>query len=838
MDHDSLTLAALSPLCEVGFALHWLKPRQKAPLESEWSTKPRYTEAHLRATHRPRYNLGARLGEPSHLTDGSYLHVLDLDIRVAALADEAWARVKELFPNVCFTRLPIVISGSGGESRHVYFTSDEPFASKKLAHSESKFRGPDNRWHWEWEIELFGTGKQVAMPPSIHPDTRKPYVWQREFDALELLIDSPYDIPSAEIAAHQVSQNETFEFESREPLTFKAGQLEAYLRDIPENRLFDYTDWVNLGMALHHQFGGAEEGFKTWLEQSQRSKDAFKGKQTIREMRQKWRGFGRARGKPTTMATVIEWVKEERAAQIVGSFDEQDVDEDGPAVDSEDAAVDSEDADDFIGSPTTKTVESDDTDVAEADEEDDIDAALSEAAKPVDPSWASLLEINEEGAIKPTVHNLELLVRHDPRTTGLPQRNLFTNEVVQLREPGNRAPRRKKQPKPVRQLEGVTWAVRDTTNGDLWTDSKDYELRIAFEAPKSQGGYSIKISDRDIRASIDTVANRNAFHPVRNYLNAFKWDGESRVEDLFIDYMGAEDCSYSRDIARLMMVAAVTRIFEPGHKFDFAVILEGLQGKRKSTFIKVLAKHWGGDLDGDFHDTKQMVELMQGAWIMEIPELTGMARADVRAIKAFMSRTDDKARLAYAHRAAVYLRQCIFIGSTNDREYLKDDTGGRRFWPVECTVKEIDIDRLLDEVDQLWAESVALYRQMRKIQPHGTLPLYLANAESSTKAQQIQESRRIETAEDGIAGQIAAWLERPVYRDGLDGTKVAERRVSTCLREIWYEVLDGDFKQYGQQQASMLSRAMKLIPGWVSDGEKADVPKYGRQRVYVRRQAD
>jgi predicted P-loop ATPase len=89
-----------------------------------------------------------------------------------------------------------------------------------------------------------------------------------------------------------------------------------------------------------------------------------------------------------------------------------------------------------------------------------------------------------------------------------------------------------------------------------------------------------------------------------------------------------------------------------------------------------------------------MIELMQGAWILELPELTGFQRADVRAIKAFISRQKDRARLAYARRAGEFPRQCIFIGSTNDREYLKDDTGGRRFWPMPCHVAEIDTDRL------------------------------------------------------------------------------------------------------------------------------------------------
>src|SRR5690606_37961468 len=119
----------------------------------------------------------------------------------------------------------------------------------------------------------------------------------------------------------------------------------------------------------------------------------------------------------------------------------------------------------------------------------------------------------------------------------------------------------------------------------------------------------------------------------------------------------------------------------------------------------------------------------------------------------------DRARLAYARRAGEFPRQCIFIGSTNDREYLKDNTGGRRFLPMECRVQEIDTERLERNIDQVWAEAVAIYHQMRSDQPLGTLPLYLRDAEAKATAAQLQESRRVETAEDGIAGRISGWLD-------------------------------------------------------------------------------
>jgi hypothetical protein len=289
-----------------------------------------------------------------------------------------------------------------------------------------------------------------------------------------------------------------------------------------------------------------------------------------------------------------------------------------------------------------------------------------------------------------------------------------------------------------------------------------------------------------------------------------------------------------------MMTAAVTRIFEPGHKFDFAVILEGLQGKRKSTFIEILGRKWFAELDGDFHDPKMMIELMQGAWILELPELTGFQRSDVRAIKAFISRKKDRARLAYARRAGEFPRQCIFIGSTNDREYLKDDTGGRRFWPMPCHVAEIDTARLEQNVDQLWAEAVLLYREMRAAQPVGTLPLHLRGDESRTIAAGLQESRRMETSDDGMAGVIAAWLASPINDGGfddLDKNQQPRYRDRVCLPQIWVECLRGDLKSYTQTQAQAIARAMSkpaIACDWQQRASSVVHPGYGRQRTYVR----
>jgi predicted P-loop ATPase len=545
----------------------------------------------------------------------------------------------------------------------------------------------------------------------------------------------------------------------------------------------------------------------------------------------KWRSFGRNTrlARPTTFRAVIGWAQEDEDRRNVERYalEWEDLDEEELAAAAE---------------PATESVDGDDEpsggDFGSTDDGDDDPLKGFDTKGSLITDWSSLLDRNkDDGGLRPTLHNVELIVCNDPRLVGLAQHNEFTQEIVQRQQPGRKALRRATAPKPTRQLEGRVWRVKDTLNGDLWSEDRDFAIRSILEAPASQGGYGIKITDRDLKAAVTLAANLNPFHPVREYLTRIVWDGAPRVDTLFIDYLGSPDDNYTRSVARIVLIAAVCRIFEPGHKFDFALILEGLQGKRKSTFIEILARRWFAELDGDFHDPKMMIELMQGAWILELPELTGFQRSDVRAIKAFISRKRDRARLAYAKRAGEFPRQCIFIGSTNDREYLKDDTGGRRFFPMPCNVAEIDTDRLEHNIDQVWAEAYHRYLVMRAAQPNSTLPLYLVDAEARSIAARLQESRRVESADDGIAGRIRAWLERPVTSGGIEEDSNAQPRIrtETCLIEIWCDCLGGDPRLYKGQEPQALGRAMKLLaPEWVHDGHFYTHPIHGPQRVYRR----
>jgi hypothetical protein len=803
------------PFVAAGFGLHWLHMKEKRPIGEGWQDRPVASFEQLRRTYQPGNNVGVRLGDKSRV-DGGYLHLIDLDIRKPEQAGDAWATLRKLLPDVSFDALPSVISGSGGESRHLYFVTDQPFASKKLARSTEFEMFFDPRLKkvvkkHGWEIELFGGPKQAVMPPSIHPDTGLPYRWEREFD-----FDRVDGVPRISVAAIERAGaivndlDDDYEGDT-ERLGLTLEGVENILAVLPleewcEPRGGDRSDvgWVKVGMAVKHELG--DPGYDLWCEFSKQSTKYDEQNQlTV------WKSFKGKTPKPFTMASL------QKAAWVEIAMSELS---DLPDVS---ATLVDDSVDEFDALLTLSQTAISDDDV--------FSIGLESPAS----DWKSLLAFTEKGGVVANLPNIELIMKNDPRLKGLPQLNEFTQETVQRTAPGHKSKSRASAAKDARQLEGPIWQVRDTLNGEAWSTARDYAVRSIIETPKTQGGYDIKVSDRDLKAATVLAAHESGFHPIREYLERVVWDGVERIDRLFVDYLGSDDNVYTRQVARLMMVAAVARVFEPGCKWDHAVILEGVQGVGKSTFIRILGRNWSVELDGNFHDPKDMVEKLQGGWIVELPELSGFSKADVQSIKAFVSRQFDKVRLAYEARAQEFPRQSILIGSTNDREYLRDATGGRRFLPIECHVTAIDNARFRKEVDQYWAEAMAVYQRMHAELENASdgLPLYLTG-DALALAADLQESRRVETAEDGLVGRIASWLDTPVTSGSVDDDAVPQFRNVTCLDEL-FRALSADDKTIARPS---VQRALTMVPGW-KKGAGANArhlfPKpVGRQRCFER----
>lgn len=204
------------------------------------------------------------------------------------------------------------------------------------------------------------------------------------------------------------------------------------------------------------------------------------------------------------------------------------------------------------------------------------------------------------------------------------------------------------------------------------------------------------------------VAAQTVISPVRHYLESLRWDGTARAAEWLIRYCGAAPSDLTRKVGQAWLVSAVARQFQPGCKADCALVLEGRQGAGKSSVLRVLAgEGWFHDGLSDLH-SKDASAALKGKWIIELPELSAIRRSDTEAVKAFLSRTEERYRPAYGRAEVVEPRRCIFAGTTNRSDYLTDDTGGRRFWPI--TVGSVQLADLTRDRDQLWAEAVALYR--------------------------------------------------------------------------------------------------------------------------------
>ena len=440
--------------------------------------------------------------------------------------------------------------------------------------------------------------------------------------------------------------------------------------------------------------------------------------------------------------------------------------------------------------------------------------AAPEGAPEDDGSWRRLLDVNTQGSPEKTMKNLKTMLLHDPKLVGRLRLNLFSGRIDIVGS--------------------IPW--KRPSNTSTWGDDDTAQLRIYLEP------FFGKVAKNDVIDALAAAASDQAYHPVQEYLEALQWDGKPRLDRLFIDYLGAEDTAYTRAVTRKAFVAAVARVMRPGCKYDTMLVLVGEQGRHKSTILAKMGGEWFSDSLRTFGD-KDSMETIQGTWLNEVAEMQAMSKADVDAVKMFLSKTNDYYRAAYGRYTADRPRQCVFFGTTNSKECLVDLTGGRRFWVVDIDqqlrTKNVFQD-LDDEKDQLWAEAVAYWRLGEA--------LYLPQ-DLETVARQVQEEHRARHPWEGLIHDYlqqeipADWmkwdlLQRQSWRSGgLRYEGKLEPRDRICAAEIWCEVLGklrGDMRQRDTREINGL---LERVPGWSSIGVRESGKPYGKQRCFERKTA-
>jgi predicted P-loop ATPase len=436
------------------------------------------------------------------------------------------------------------------------------------------------------------------------------------------------------------------------------------------------------------------------------------------------------------------------------------------------------------------------------------------ADAPKADDWEKRLTVMKDGSVEETLENLVLIFENDPDFT-----SLGYNEFK-------------------RRLEFTSPPPWNSFAFPSLIDSDISEIRVRIS--RRYGLYSpTKTQDAMTR-----VAARRGFHPVRDFLDSLPpWDKKPRAETLLVKYLGAEDTKYTRTVTRKILCAAVARIYLPGVKFDHVLVMDGMQGKGKSTLFNVLAgDDWYNDSLSltDMQD-KAGAEKLQGYWINEIGELAGMRKVDIDKVKAFTSRKDDIYRPSYGRVVESHPRQCVIVATVNgdNRGYLRDTTGNRRFWPVKCpgseTSKPWDITE--EERLQIWAEAKFLW--------DGGEKLYLDQEITAVAAEMQLEAMETDPRE-GMVEEFLCGLvpegwngydrERrsAFYCDDLT-EKVPEGSVlreSITIIEIWVECFGNGASKAKRQDSNEIAAILRKL-GWEPNGQIIRVSDYGKQNLWT-----
>lgn len=399
------------------------------------------------------------------------------------------------------------------------------------------------------------------------------------------------------------------------------------------------------------------------------------------------------------------------------------------------------------------------------------------------------VDYDKDGNIKSkkilqTVRNFEIIMENDTRFVGKIKFDEFSQQTFLMGS--------------------VPWELKK--NYRAWGSYDDSALFSILQADYGMN------SRNDYFDALKNVAMKNKFHPVRDILDSLVWDGEDHIRNLLPDYLGVEDTEYQYQVMKLWMLGAVSRIYKPGCKFDYTVIFKGRQGLGKSTFLQLLAlnDNWFND-SLDSLDSDKSAQSLMGSWIIELAELKSLARTagGVDSVKRFLTAMQDKLRLPYERRADIFLRQCVFAGTTNKEDFLQDETGNRRFLIIEAGENEprknLFESGSINDFKAAWAQAVYIVKNEK--------PKLILPDSCRKRAEELQAESM---SDDGKVGIIQEYLSN---------------KQRTCAIEIWREALQ-ETGRPAKWQASEINNIVLSFPEWKRMQYPAKFGAYGSQRGF------
>lgn len=445
------------------------------------------------------------------------------------------------------------------------------------------------------------------------------------------------------------------------------------------------------------------------------------------------------------------------------------------------------------------------------------DKATSEFNQPIQDTgdWMTKLSISPQSGVPvKTTDNILIILENDPM---LKKRILYDEFSGLVIVNGS-----------------LPWDNRETKR--RWSDTDDAGLRHYLEKT-----YTITGKDR-IYDALSLVVQNNSINEVKDFLESLEWDGTKRLETLFIDFLGAEDTPYVRACTRKFFTAAVARAMTPGCKYDTMPVLGGPQGLGKSTLIFIMGNGWYSD-SLDTFEGKDASEMLRGVWINEIGELSGMNTSELNSVKRFLTRVEDIYREPFGRRTSSFPRRCVFIGTTNDSEYLRDRTGNRRFWPIDCNINKPSksvFTELKPLVPQLWAEAVVYWKLGEKLYLDGAVKDYAVKEQAA----HMEVSAREGIIKEFVSRKVPSdWNKRSLlqrrafWANEFGRADEAENLVSRdkiCALEVWCEALGGDVKQLRKSDTREINDILSSISGLKKAGKPLRFgPDYGLQRGYL-----